>query len=104
MRHLLLVLLSLILLTFRSSAQDTVKQGQPTSTPGNGAATYRLFPTQNMWNFIKLNTRTGQMWQVQFDIQGNNRSVIVLSSIFLVGKDGEADGRFTLYPAQNTYN
>lgn len=25
---------------------------------------FKLFPTQNMWTFIKLDTQTGQMWQV----------------------------------------
>ena len=23
---------------------------------------YKLFPTQNYWTFIKLNTRNGRMW------------------------------------------
>jgi hypothetical protein len=27
---------------------------------------YSLFPTENMWTFIKLNTRNGKMWQVQY--------------------------------------
>lgn len=29
---------------------------------------YKLFPTQNMWTFIKLDTQTGQMWQLQYSI------------------------------------
>ena len=27
---------------------------------------YKIFPTTNMWNFIKLDTRNGKMWQVQY--------------------------------------
>lgn len=66
-------------------------------------ATYRLFPTQNVWTFIKLNTRNGQMWQVQYSMKSVNRFVTDLSSEPLVPKDKEADDRFTLYPTQNMY-
>lgn len=67
-------------------------------------ATYRLFPTENMWTFIKLNTRNGQMWQVQFDVQGQNRFETYLSVESLITTENETNGRFTLYPTQNMYN
>jgi len=65
---------------------------------------YQLFSTQNMWTFIKLDTRNGKMWQVQFDVSGSNRGEISLNSISLVNKENEIKGRFTLYPTQNIYN
>ena len=65
---------------------------------------YRLLPTQNMWTFIKLNTRNGQMWQVQFDVAGSNRFETSLSSTYLVALEEEKNGRFTLYPTENIYN
>jgi len=34
---------------------------------------YRLYPTQNVWTFLKLDTQTGQIFQVQFDLKGDNR-------------------------------
>ncbi len=67
------------------------------------AVTYRLFPTQNMWTFIKLNTRNGKMWQVQFDVQDDNRFETYLNILPLVDKVKEVDNRFTLYPTQNIY-
>jgi len=67
------------------------------------AVTYRLFPTENMWTFIKLNTRNGQMWQVQFDVGGDNRHETYLSLKPLVSKEKEVDGRFMLYSTQNIY-
>lgn len=67
-------------------------------------AKYRLFPTQNMWTFIKLNTRNGLMWQVQFDVQESNRFETFLNLIPLVQIEDEVDERFTLYPTQNIYN
>lgn len=65
------------------------------------AVSYRLFATQNMWTFIKLNTRNGQMWQVQFDVQGKNRQEVHLSLLPLVTTENETNDRFTLYPTQN---
>ena len=65
--------------------------------------TYRLFPTENMWTFIKLNTRNGKMWQVQYSMSENERFESYLSLIPLVEIDNEIDNRFTLYPTQNTW-
>ena len=36
---------------------------------------FKLFTTTNIWTFIQLDAITGQMWQIQFDVQGNNRGV-----------------------------
>ena len=69
----------------------------------NEDVVYELFPTQNMWTFIKLNTRNGKMWQVQYDVSGSSRFETYLSSKSLVSKDKEVNGRFTLYPTQNIY-
>jgi len=69
----------------------------------NEIAVYKLFPTQNMWTFIKLNTRNGKMWQVQFDVQGDNRMETFLNMLPLATKDEELNGRFTLYPTENIY-
>lgn len=68
------------------------------------AYTYELVPTQNMWTFIKLNTGTGQMWQVQYDVNGDNRGEFTLSPIPQVANNEAQDGRFALYPTQNIYN
>jgi len=67
------------------------------------AVTYRLFPTQNMWTFIKLNTRNGRMWQVQYDVQDDNRFETYLNILPLFDKEKEVDNRFTLYSTQNSW-
>ncbi len=74
-------------------------QAMPTDT----LAVYKLFPTMNTWNFIKLNTRNGQMTQVQYGTSGN-RMETTLSDIPLCSTSDERNGRFTLYPTANTYN
>jgi hypothetical protein len=66
---------------------------------------YQLFSTQNNWTFIKLDTRNGKMWQVQFGVDGeNSRGERILNSIGLVSEENEVKGRFTIYPTQNFYN
>lgn len=66
---------------------------------------YQLFPTQNYWTFIKLDTRNGKMWQVHFSVKDdNNKGELVLNSLPLVDKEDEVKGRFTLYPTENMYN
>jgi hypothetical protein len=71
---------------------------------GDQSGTYRLYPTTNMWNFLKLNTRNGRIWQVQFDVEGNDRFESYLNLEKLVDLDEEADNRFILYPTQNIWN
>ena len=31
---------------------------------------YKLYETSNMWTFLKLDTRTGRIWQVQYSTEG----------------------------------
>ena len=65
---------------------------------------YRLFATRNMYTFIKLNTRNGQMWQVQWGTESKYQLENKLSDISRVSKDEERNGRFFLYPTTNIYN
>jgi hypothetical protein len=65
---------------------------------------YRLFSTRNMYTFIKLDTRNGQMWQVQWGTENKHRFESTLSAISLINKDEEKNGRFFLYPTTNIYN
>jgi len=71
----------------------------------NPEATYQLFPTQNRWNFIKLNTQTGQMWMVQYSTSdASNMFTYELNEKSLLDGRQKVNGRFTLYPTQNIYN
>jgi len=99
-----LILSLLIALTTTQLYSQVVKtQTDNDSGKSFNAAAYRLFPTQNMWNFIKLNTKTGQMWQVQFDVKGADRVTSALSLEKLVSIEKEVIDRFTLYSTQNIY-
>ena len=45
----------------------------------NAAPAFQLFSTTNMWTFIKLDTRNGRMWQVQWAIDVDQRLVIPIN-------------------------
>lgn len=70
----------------------------------NPNASYRLFPTTNMWTFLKLNTEDGRIWQVQYAINNDeNRFETYLNLIPLATGSQKKPGRFTLYPTQNMW-
>lgn len=88
-------------ISFAQSTSETTRQNIPTDS----AVAYRLFSTQNMYTFIKLDTRNGQMWQVQWSTKGSQyRFETTLSDVPLVNKDEEKNDRFFLYPTTNIYN
>ena len=81
-----------------------VLSSKPTQNPD---ARYLLFPTKNMWTFLKLDTMTGQIWQVHFSTTGDDyRFETTLSSVDIADslKQEKKIGRFTLYPTENMYN
>ena len=65
-------------------------------------ANFRLYKTENIYNFIKLDTRTGQMELVQWSVKGNRMSY-QLSDRILVSYEEQIPGRFTLYATTNIY-
>lgn len=65
---------------------------------------YQLFPTENIWTFLKLDTSNGKIWQVQYSVNNDYRGEVVLNSQPLVEGDAAKKGRFTLYPTKNMFN
>lgn len=59
-----------------------------------------------MWTFLKLDTMTGQIWQLQYSIKGDDyRFETTLNSIdisYALNQE-KIIGRYTLYPTSNTY-
>ncbi len=97
------ILLVIIVLTTMISYAQSDLEKDAAFDQNTSNVTYKIFPTKNMWNFIKLNTKTGQMWQVQFDVNGKDRFQTDLNILPLVIKEKQVDNRFTLYPTQNTW-
>ena len=66
---------------------------------------YKLYPTKNMWTFLKLNTSNGQIWQVHFSINDKgNDGEYCLNILKLAHGNDAINGRFELYPTENLYN
>ena len=102
MKTTLITLLFLLASNFSFAQTTSEVPAQIIST--DSAVTYRLFSTRNMYTFIKLDTRNGKMWQVQWSNKGKEyRFESTLSDISQVNKDEEKNGRFFLYPTSNIY-
>lgn len=99
----ILILFLFAAFTLIANAQTDVRQTRPDFSQ-NPNATYRLFPTSNLWIFIKLNTSDGRMWLVQYSTKAGNQVEIPLSKIERADESEKKDGRFTLYATQNMYN
>lgn len=69
---------------------------------------YELFPTDNIWILLKLDTRNGKINQVHFSVDKKYyRGEFVLNDQPLLPwteADQEKPGRFTLYKTRNLYN
>ena len=95
--------ITIFFITFSTLSQEkqsvTIQQKQVSEN-----AIYQLFPTPNMYNFIKLNTRNGKMSQVQWGVEDKFRFETTLSDISRVNLEEEKNGRFILYSTTNTYN
>lgn len=66
---------------------------------------YVLYPTKNIWTFLKLDTSDGRIWQVQYSVSGADyRFETVLNNTPYVLDEDKPCGRFKLYPTDNTYN
>ena len=102
MKARLITLLFVLFATTSFSQSTSEAPHQNIST--DSAVVYRLFATRNTYNFIKLNTRNGQMWQVQWGTESKYRFETTLSDISRVEKEEEKNGRFFLYPTTNIYN
>ena len=99
MKKLLYILLFIPLALFGQTDEVPIQNVSTDNTD-----VYHLFPTSNMYNFIKLNTRNGQMWQVQWGIESKYRFETLLSDIKRVYEEEEMNGRFFLYQTTNIYN
>lgn len=91
------------MLSISTFAQTDVREKVPVFTQ-DPKANFRLYPTQNMYNFIELDTRTGQMRIVQWSTSGNQLSTVLSNEKRVYDTKDEIPGRFTLYATTNFYN
>ena len=99
------LIITILLFAFSARGQEKQSTTIPQKQVSENAV-FQLFPTQNYWTFIKLDTRNGKMWQVHFTVskEGFQGEIILNSNSLLWSSDEEVKGRFTLYPSNNIYN
>jgi len=73
------------------------------SAPG-----YKLYKTDNMWTFLRLDTATGRLWQLHYSIGDDSKrgtlSVNNLNLGAIYGSGDNYNGRFELYKTENMFN
>lgn len=62
---------------------------------------YKLYPTENIYNLLKLDTQTGRIEQIQWSLDTNKEGSMTINMEDLSWNTGT--GTFELYPTQNMY-
>lgn len=101
-----LILMKLLLFLVATLALAPLAQAQASqdSAAVESVARYRLYPTRNWWIFLKLDTRNGRIWLVQWNFDKEKRFETSLSFSSRCWPSEEVDGRFALVPTSNLYN
>ena len=87
MKHLLLILLFVPLISF---GQEDIER-------------FKLYPTENMWTFLELDTATGLVWQVQYNVNDEDKRFKTILNDIVLNDSEQVNGRWKLYPTQNMY-
>jgi len=105
MKKIIITSLAVILITMTSIAQveNDVVTPNDNKQESYVIGKYRLFETDNMWTFLNLDTQNGRIWQVQYDVQSDNRLVTELNYLYLANITEKVNNRFALYPTQNIW-
>ncbi len=73
-------------------AADNIKF--ETDPPQRLDVRFRLFKTENMWNFLELDTQTGRLWQIQFTVDKDSSRIKLPINSSPLASDAK-NGRFT---------
>lgn len=64
---------------------------------------FKLYPTEDIYTFLELDTKTGRINQVQWSLDSENEGTIILNDEDLTYGYGVGSRSFELYPTQNMY-
>ena len=112
-----IILLSVLLCAFSSTAQIETPSKSYSDSISSYIATliediemrilkdgeknrYKFYPTENIYNFLKLDTHTGKIEQVQWSLDTDKEGYDVINNEDLSWVSGSL---FELYPTQNMY-
>lgn len=103
MKKLILIVVIAFVSIASACAQNTTtttKSGKQTEVLVPG---YKLFPTTNMWIFLKLDTSKGLVKMVQYSMDDKNRIEAPINYLPLATGEDAIPGRFNLYATQNMW-
>jgi hypothetical protein len=67
---------------------------------------FKMYQTGNNYNLLKLDTKTGGVWQIQFrmrEVSAQSVAIEYWDSVGVIKEEDGWDGRFELYPTNNPY-
>lgn len=64
---------------------------------------FKLYKTENNYNFLELDTKTGKIKQVQWSLDEKNECTVIINNVDLSWGTGYGSGSFELYPTSNMY-
>lgn len=100
----------LMAIAFSSCVQEQQKEATTISEEPKQESitvpTFKLYPTSNRWNFLKLNTATGVITIVQYSIEEEDKTFeySLNNTPLIPSGDAPTPGRFELTPTQNIWN
>ena len=65
---------------------------------------FKIYPTDNNYISLKLDTKRGKVWMVQYGMHETIPGEIPIQDSYLVSEEEGWNGRFELYPTKNVYN
>jgi hypothetical protein len=65
---------------------------------------FKIYPTDNIYILLKLDTKRGKVWMVQYGVGSTKPAEIPIKYSYMVSDDEGWNGRFDLYPTKNMYN
>ena len=83
-------------------AQDKLQFTEVNHTV-NEVVRYKLYPTVNIWTFLKLDTKSGEITQVQYSLEDDEMEVYLGKPPKTIPSDAYVNGRFELYPTSNNW-
>ena len=99
-----IILIFVGLVSFSTFSQESDGETAVSVVEQDDSVVYKLFPTINMYNFVKLNTSTGQVYQVQWNFDVTLCFESDINRWPLVETDEQYNGRFALYPTENDHS
>jgi len=64
---------------------------------------FKLYKTDNIYNFLELDTKTGKIKQIQWSLDEKNEGSFTINGDDLSFGFGYSSGSFELYPTNNMY-